>query len=625
MSPIAARVLVLALLLFVAACGNSAERRADTGLTGLDLLPAPQSILAGLERTVAAAPIAQDGADFLPNTNNAVTVDGAHALFQPATAPGEEHKLASHAYALYQFDADGFLAPAITFGGELEEPDSYWYGAADFVRNTWTWQHVTDIEATRSFTINLEADMLASDGTVLVAVVVRPLAAYRLERVTLSGLGETEDNDTLETANDLEVGKTAFLRGSTGERSGQPTYDGDLEDWFSLGGVYVDQQVLYISIGGLTAFAGDNQLEVYNAAGAFIDDGFGFDGQADLELIYGQDFSAADLPLKIRVFCEDPIDGDNYILRYRTGFQPAAQLMATPKIDAQAPITVTLDASGTTDADGDIVSYTFFFGDDSDPIVSATPTVQHEYAANGVYDVRVRVTDESGFTSEADDVLFFGDNPYDEIEGGSAVQWLDPLKAESGWLGNLGSTNPDLGEPEFFAYDGSSVDVFRILVPAGQTIGFHVEQLNGAAAFFAYSEAETGPIFGTSVWYNGTQVTNSTGAENAFEVSIEADSQTSISAHGEYKLTWSIGTPPNAADFTYEITGPREVTFHGTASDADGTIVRYEWDFNDDKFPDATGQDVVHVFPEDADTDVDMIAFDNDGLARRVNHFVNPE
>lgn len=78
---------------------------------------------------------------------------------------------------------------------------------------------------------------------------------------------------------------------------------------------------------------------------------------------------------------------------------PVAALSATPS-SGNAPLAVTLDASGSSDADtaapaDTIASYTFDFGDGSAPVTQSNPTVTHTYGA-GNYRATVRVTDSRG-------------------------------------------------------------------------------------------------------------------------------------------------------------------------------------------------------------------------------------
>lgn len=79
---------------------------------------------------------------------------------------------------------------------------------------------------------------------------------------------------------------------------------------------------------------------------------------------------------------------------------PTAALVATPS-SGQAPLLVTLNASGSSDPGGSIVSYTFDFGDGS-PVAGpqASATTSHTYAV-GAWTASVTVTNNSGLTATA--------------------------------------------------------------------------------------------------------------------------------------------------------------------------------------------------------------------------------
>ncbi len=71
---------------------------------------------------------------------------------------------------------------------------------------------------------------------------------------------------------------------------------------------------------------------------------------------------------------------------------PVAALAATV---APATVTTTLDASASTDADGQIARYDWQLGDGT-MLSTSVPTLQHAYAAPGSYTVRVTATDDAG-------------------------------------------------------------------------------------------------------------------------------------------------------------------------------------------------------------------------------------
>ncbi|MFB4354656.1 PKD domain-containing protein [Microbacterium sp. LS_15] len=74
---------------------------------------------------------------------------------------------------------------------------------------------------------------------------------------------------------------------------------------------------------------------------------------------------------------------------------PSAALTATI-----TNLSAALDASASSDSDGQIVSYTWDFGDTT-TATTTTPTTTHDYAAGGAYTVTVTVTDNRGGTASA--------------------------------------------------------------------------------------------------------------------------------------------------------------------------------------------------------------------------------
>ncbi|NKF21079.1 PKD domain-containing protein [Solimonas marina] len=84
-----------------------------------------------------------------------------------------------------------------------------------------------------------------------------------------------------------------------------------------------------------------------------------------------------------------------------TGSDHAIAQLVLDNARGPAPLTVTLDGSRSTPADGEsITTYTFDFGDGSTPISGSRSVVTHVYTTPGTYQPSLTVTDSAGTTSK---------------------------------------------------------------------------------------------------------------------------------------------------------------------------------------------------------------------------------
>ena len=74
---------------------------------------------------------------------------------------------------------------------------------------------------------------------------------------------------------------------------------------------------------------------------------------------------------------------------------PVCRLTVTPP-QTQVGEVVTVDASGSSDPDGDRLTFTFDFGDGTQPVKSDSPRVTHSYAKVGSFPIKVTVDDGRG-------------------------------------------------------------------------------------------------------------------------------------------------------------------------------------------------------------------------------------
>ncbi|ROP42073.1 PQQ-dependent sugar dehydrogenase [Saccharothrix texasensis] len=87
-----------------------------------------------------------------------------------------------------------------------------------------------------------------------------------------------------------------------------------------------------------------------------------------------------------------------YRIEYATGGLAPIAKAAADKTSGQAPLAVTFSSAGSSDPDGDAITFAWKFGDGG---TSTAANPQHTYSANGVYTATLTVTDATGRTATA--------------------------------------------------------------------------------------------------------------------------------------------------------------------------------------------------------------------------------
>ncbi|MFC5032290.1 MULTISPECIES: carbohydrate-binding protein [Streptomyces] len=142
----------------------------------------------------------------------------------------------------------------------------------------------------------------------------------------------------------------------------------------------------------------DVQVNADGSAGTITD--FPWTGTQVMDMAFGPDGA-----LYVLDYGTGFGDGDSFSGLYRIeaigagGRAPVAQAAATPS-SGRAPLAVTFSSAGTTDPDGDALTYAWDFdGNGSTDSTAADPS--HTYAANGQYPAKLTVTDTHGLTGTA--------------------------------------------------------------------------------------------------------------------------------------------------------------------------------------------------------------------------------
>lgn len=245
-----------------------------------------------------------------------------------------------------------------------------------------------------------------------------------------------------------------------------------------------------------------------------------------------------------------------------------------PTADAGGPYSATagenivFDGTGSSDPDGTIDSYAWDFGDGS---TGSGATPSHAYAASGSFNVSLTVTDDGGLAH----------TDTTSVTVGEVVNQVPTADANGPYSGTVGMT---------VAFDGSaSTDPDGDLVAYSWDFG-DGSTGTGASASHSYDSEGT---------YNVTlTVTDNDGAQ-------DADSTTAVIGSGNLAPVADAGGP-------YSGTQGLDIQFDGSgSSDADGSIVAYQWDFGDGSV--STDQNPTHSYAASGTYNLTLTVYDDSG------------
>jgi PKD repeat protein len=246
-----------------------------------------------------------------------------------------------------------------------------------------------------------------------------------------------------------------------------------------------------------------------------------------------------------------------------------------PQADAGGPYegtmgaTVTFDGTGSSDADGEIVSYDWVFGD-GETGSGATPT--HIYEEAGDYTVELTVTDDTSIAStDFTEALVGTGNQPPSANAGAPVAGV--VGQEVTFNGNA-SYDPDGEITQYdwdYGDDTSDID-------AGPTPS-HVYD-------------------GVDIYTVTLTVTDDNGsADSTFTTADIAESNIRPTANANGPYTATLGVAVN-----FDSTG---------SSDSDGEILALVWNFGDGNS--AVGDSPSHTYSEQGSYEVLLTVIDNDG------------
>ena len=230
---------------------------------------------------------------------------------------------------------------------------------------------------------------------------------------------------------------------------------------------------------------------------------------------------------------------------------------------------VFFDGSGSTDLEGDIVTYHWYFYDEN---TGSGPNPTHAYTSAGTYMVSLTVTDNEGVTDTAFTSAVISEIP-DVLT--VSVSILANSMSENG-----GSSQAIVmrssGTSESLVVNLTSSDTSEAIVPTSITI-----PAGSDSATFTVTAVDDAVLDGSQTVTITATAAGATGGTDVIEV-LDDDS------NNQHPVA-DAGGPYNG----YTVYLP--VKFDGSGSyDSDGSIVSYEWDFGDGSF--GAGVNASHYY-----------------------------
>ena len=338
--------------------------------------------------------------------------------------------------------------------------------------------------------------------------------------------------------------------------------------------------------------------------------------------------------------------------------QPVAQFTANPP-SGPAPLDVTFDASGSSDPDGTIISYTWDFGDG---FSGNGETIMHQYTANGNYDVMLTVVDNDGLSTMTmktirvkDDVIL---PPLYRVNAGGSVlvaangslpEWSEDSENSPSIYSNVNTANSQTSSTT----EGQTVD--GTIDPAAPEALFQTHRYDHPSGSDMEWDFPVNPdsIYQIRFYFSENFSSISGPGERTFDVSIDGlipeelntldvfaqttglhiglmveveviadDDNLSIDfirGTGDpfisgIEVLGSTPSKPMASFTATPLSGdvPLDVSFDAsTSSDFDGTISSYDWDFGDGTS--ASGVTTSHLYESTGVFTATLTVTDNDG------------
>ena len=254
---------------------------------------------------------------------------------------------------------------------------------------------------------------------------------------------------------------------------------------------------------------------------------------------------------------------------------PSADATADPSTVTVGD-TVTLDASGSTDSDGEITSYEWDV-DGDDEVEATGATNDYSYDSAGTYEATVTVTDGDGATDTATVTITVEEAANSAPSADATADPSTVAVGETVALDASGSTDSD-GSIESYEWDFDGDDEVEA---TGQSVEHN------------YDGSGTQTVTLTVTDEDGATDTDTV------ELSVTGSNEAPTASTSVYPTTMMVG---------------EHFSLHASDSeDPDGSIESYEWDFDGDGEVDETGPITDHAYESAGTYDVTLTVTDSDG------------
>jgi len=314
---------------------------------------------------------------------------------------------------------------------------------------------------------------------------------------------------------------------------------------------------------------------------------------------------------------------------------------------------IAFDASGSSDPDGTIASYSWDFGDGD---TATGVSVSHSYAISGTYIVTLTVTDDDGATDfvaatktvrNRGPVASFTESAH-TVDTGESIAFdasgsSDPDGTIVGYSWDFGDGTGGSGISVRHAYSQDGVYTVTLTVTdnngatdtaeatktvlnrspvASFTESAHTVYIGESIAFDASGSYDPdGTIVSYSWDFGDGNTTTGVEVDHAYEdngvYTVTLTVVDDDGATGSATETKNVLNRPPVANFTesaHTVYIGESIAFDASGSyDPDGTIVSYSWDFGDGNT--ATGVTVDHAYSEDGNYTVTLTVTDDDGAS----------